>query len=431
MIRLSTPPPPTQLDLSPASRQRHQSWLPVDAREWLVVLTVVGTGFLNVSLPANLVPVDLLFAAVTIAGGSLLIRHNNSVAQLFRRALPWMWLLLLSCALPLFGVGFASWALDDAARDLMAILSFFTLLALLVSRPAVASKAAVAFLGVAVFVAVSVLTTSTGLRSAGATFGNPNYPGHFLAAGLILVTLVSLPLSRGTRAIAVIVLAAGLYRTGSFSAFLIVAGAIGYTIWRYGGRFRPEARVVVRLVVLCLLSAAAWSGATQALTSEFDAGAGVSSERLARSSSTRLDLWTDGLTALREHPLGLGPGGAETRLPSGTELHSDPLAFFVENGLIGLVAVTAIVLVLWRTFPREGITRVLMAGLLVGSFFREAVNFRHLWVVLAVGLALDWRRQSHTSRLGSTSTKPSPPPSTPHLPNAGPNTLNPPIDILP
>ena len=39
-----------------------------------------------------------------------------------------------------------------------------------------------------------------------------------------------------------------------------------------------------------------------------------------------------------------------------------------------------------------GITRVLLCGLGIGSFVRETINFRHLWIGVAIAVALDWQR---------------------------------------
>ena len=64
----------------------------------------------------------------------------------------------------------------------------------------------------------------------------------------------------------------------------------------------------------------------------------------------------------------------------------------MENGLLGLVAVIAIGTVVWRATPPGGIARGLIVGLSVGSFVRETINFRHLWIGLAIAVALDWQR---------------------------------------
>ena len=141
--------------------------------------------------------------------------------------------------------------------------------------------------------------------------------------------------------------------------------------------------------------------ARQVVGDEFDAGAGFSSERLGRSGDTRLAIWDAGLSVVDDHPLGAGPGSAaalsltttdEDDINFGTELHSDPLGLLVENGLLGLVAVIAIGTVVWRATPPGGIARTLIVGLGVGSFVRETINFRHLWIGLAIAVALDWQR---------------------------------------
>ncbi len=104
------------------------------------------------------------------------------------------------------------------------------------------------------------------------------------------------------------------------------------------------------------------------------------------------------LSLALEHPLGIGPGGTETRFP--ISAHSLYIRAFVENGVLGLWAVVGLLLAslgrsLWIALtPGRPSTQRLFAvivGALVGVVVESAVidtlHWRHLWLVLALAWA--------------------------------------------
>jgi hypothetical protein len=379
-------------------------WFGAPAVEWLVAAVAVGTGILTPTLPLNLAPVDPLILLVNVLAFAYVVSGRRTRAtRLLATAAPWFWLFLISSFLSLFGVGLAPWAIDNLLRDISAILTCFTFLILLGTSEDAARKAQAALCGTGVLVALTVFLFGGGdtLRLTGATFSNPNYTGHFLATALILAVAGQWPRSRGRRALLVVLYGLAITRTGSFGALLILGGAVGYAVWRSVGSLRSYLRTATRLGLILLLLAGIGIAAREVVGDKFDAGAGYSSERLTRSGDTRFAIWNAGLRTVDNHPLGAGPGSAaalsltsteEDSIGFGTELHSDPLGLLVENGILGLVAVIAIGAVLWRATPPGGITRILLCGLGIGSFVRETINFRHLWVGVAIAVALDWKR---------------------------------------
>ncbi|MEA2828880.1 MAG: O-Antigen ligase [Actinomycetota bacterium] len=390
----------------PGGRMR---WFGAPAVDWLVAAVAAGTGLLTPTLPLNLAPVDPLILLVNVLAFAYVVSGRRTRAtRLLATAAPWFWLFLISSFLSLFGVGLAPWAIDNLLRDMSAILTCFTFLILLGTSDTSARKAQAAICATGVLVALTVWLFGGGdtLRLTGATFSNPNYTGHFLATALLLAVAGQWPRSRGRRTLLVVLYALAITRTGSFGALLILGGALGYSVWRSVGSLRSYLRTATRLALILLLLTGLGIAAHQVVGEKFDAGAGFSSERLGRSGDTRLAIWHAGLSTVDDHPLGAGPGSAAAlsltstdadSIGHGTELHSDPLGLLVENGILGLVAVIAIAAVLWRAVPPGGITRTLMFGLGVGSFVRETINFRHLWVAIAIAVALDWKRRDQAA----------------------------------
>jgi hypothetical protein len=54
--------------------------------------------------------------------------------------------------------------------------------------------------------------------------------------------------------------------------------------------------------------------------------------------------------------------------------------------VIGLVGLWVTI---WRRTERGGLAHLLIVGVLVAGLFRETMHYRHLWLLLALGVALD------------------------------------------
>jgi O-antigen ligase len=384
------------------------------ARDVLVVGLILGSVFLSFDLPYNLAPVDALLVLVNLVGLGILARGGSFPSRLFASALPFLWVLLAASVFALFGDGLPSWAVDGLVRNLVSLLTFFTLLAVIATRPESGRRYLNALLVAGVVVAVSVLASSGVLRASG-TFRNPNYAGHFLAVAIVLCLFAprwARPRAPWRWGLALL-FAAALLRTGSFGSLIMLIAVALYAGWKSVGR-GDLARFTRVLILMAAAGAAVL--ALQADLETVDRGSGLSGERFARSSDSRFELWQDAIGRAREHPMGVGLGsyGARDDLNLDHELHSDPLTFLLEAGPFGFLAVAAIAALLWRNAPPSGVARLLMVGLLASSLFRNTFNFRHVWVALALAYALDRARWRRPTAPASTASYSPPTDSTPN-----------------
>ncbi|MCH9680057.1 MAG: O-antigen ligase family protein [Deltaproteobacteria bacterium] len=104
------------------------------------------------------------------------------------------------------------------------------------------------------------------------------------------------------------------------------------------------------------------------------------------------------LSVALEHPLGIGPGGTETRFP--ISAHSLYIRAFVENGVLGLWATMGLLILstvraLWIALTPGSVAGqrwfAVIAASLVGVAVESAVidtlHWRHLWLLLALAWA--------------------------------------------
>jgi hypothetical protein len=368
---------------------------PVTGVDILLVAAAFGTALLRPRLPRNLALVDGLLLVINVVAARGLVKRNNLGGEMFRRLLPWIWLLLIASFLALYGVGVPLWAVDTLARIVLAPVTFCSVLVLMSGRPDTVDRTRKAMLAAGALAAVSILLAAQAgpdTRQAGDTFRNANYAAHFIVTSIIL--LLGAQRVRGwiRWALAILFLAA-LAKTGSFGGIIQLLAATSFLLWRVGHKNPPLVRAAIRVVTLVLLLfIAAWSYTTIS-SAKFDAGSGLSSSRLDKSEGTRLDLWKAGLAEFRHHPMGLGPGGYSARLSGAqglkTEIHSDPLAFLVEQGVLGLIAVIGLVAVLWRASGPGGRARLLLVAFGVAAITRQTFTYRHVWLALAVTMATD------------------------------------------
>jgi hypothetical protein len=243
-----------------------------------------------------------------------------------------------------------------------------------------------------IFEVLVLAATAGGSVRAVGTFRNPNYPGHFLLCAMLL--LVYVPWRRSIRLAILAVFAYGLLRTGSFSTLPFFAAVAGYWIWVRLGQFAGDARMLARgfstagVVAVVLLSSSH--------IPIFDLGSGLTTSRFEKSSSGRYRLWSEGADIWRHHPLGIGPDGITNRgiarKVGKAEIHSDTLDTLVAGGPLALFGLLGMVVVIWRVAPPRSASRALLFGLIVDSVFRQTWNFRHMWLALAIAIALDRHR---------------------------------------
>ena len=91
-----------------------------------------------------------------------------------------------------------------------------------------------------------------------------------------------------------------------------------------------------------------------------------------------------------DSPLGVGPGSVKGfKLNDfATELHSEPLAYLIERGPIGLFGLFLMWWVMVRYAPGGTAARAMVFAYIAGSFFRETAHYRHFWLLLPLALVV-------------------------------------------
>lgn len=357
----------------------------------LLVAATVGSMLLSVAIGPGLAPVDLVFAVVILIGFSRLGASGPEVRRLLGVLLPWVWLILLGSTLALFGVGVRSWAVDGLFRDAFVLAIFFAVCELASDsriRYALLMKATLLAL---ILVEVAIFAGAGSYRPTG-TFDNPNYAGHFLVLGLLLLLRAStfpLVVKAATTASAV----TALFFTGSFGGVAMLFGGVAYLLW---ARLRTHPVLLAKAgygLMLCIAILSSVYFAYGVVANHVHLSNSVNAARIDRSAGSRLDLWHEGLSRLGEHPLGVGPEGLANRdlLGRSVEIHNDYLAYLIERGPLGLLGLLAFGLALWLFGGRFGATRLLLVAIAIGMMTRETLHFRHLWLFLAFAVAYDIR----------------------------------------
>lgn len=192
-----------------------------------------------------------------------------------------------------------------------------------------------------------------------------------LGVGVVVLAVALLGARRGTRV-----------RFGVAALLVVAALAAMYT---WGSRYVPQLAFFKTRVGM--------------IDDRLESALGVSSEEAEEESFFALQ--RDGVrTAFREHPLlGIGWGGfARSRFsPTGHEVHSTPLRFLAETGLLGLLLYVALMislgwsvgraLVLSRGSPYFNSFLVLAVGyasLLASYLYNRHVTERTFWILTLV-----------------------------------------------
>ncbi|MGH3080494.1 MAG: O-antigen ligase family protein [Gaiellaceae bacterium] len=226
-------------------------------------------------------------------------------------------------------------------------------------------------------------------------FKDPNVFGPFLVpAALILMEEVASPrllqLRQATKLLLLSVVTLGVLFSFSRAAWLnlMVATVVLLVVLalRRGG-----GRRVMTLFVVVLLAAAAGFGVVSATST-----AGFLQERAAFQvyDVQRFGAQASGIDLAAQYPLGIGPGQFER--VSELSAHSTYVRALAEQGVLGLVAFLALMLltlgfaarsaVLGRNTYGIGSAALLAAwcGLLANSLFIDTLHWRHLWLLAAL-----------------------------------------------
>jgi len=291
---------------------------------------------------------------------------------------------VLAALLPLLSGGGFIWV--QLAKDLFSFSIFpitFMTVARVVQPDRIAKVLRVAISISVVIVSVSVITGG-GSRSSG-LLGSPNLAGNWAAAAIMLLLLVGIPKSVAIRAGLIVVLVIASIRMASLGGILCTVTALAYWIPRrsknlsFGKQALP---FVIAVLAPTILQA-------------FDNLTGLN--RYNRSSQGRLSIWGDAIRTWYERPLGLGIGNfsdPSLQLTVAPEAHNDYVSSLVEMGILGPLAIGGICISIAMMGGLR--SRTMVVFYLVSAISHNSINFRHIWVFMAICFAYDVLPQLQT-----------------------------------
>lgn len=351
--------------------------------EVLFSLLIAGTLYINLG-PANLGvsdPILAVSAFLYVIPASVLYHSDRFASLLKRVGVPFLALVFLSLVLLVLVGGSAIIVVKNIA-SVSYLFVGVGLLALARTAPRFTlPKAATLLLSAAL--SIDVLLTPGSDRPTG-TFENPNHTGNWIAAAALVLLCLKFPARAWLRYPAIALLLMATFASGSLgalSAFLV--GAAMFWVGR-GGRSSVQQYLAMPVaLILAIIALPQISAFTR-------------TDRLDRSRSTRETLWASVLSQAEKHPFGLGPGGlGEISGLIAGEAHNDYLDFLADYGLVGLLLWLAVLVGLFTT-ANSGLPMV--AFLAVSSLTHSAINYRHIWLFMALVFAVDYWAGNSTAR---------------------------------
>src|SRR5579859_2315499 len=262
-------------------------------------------------------------------------------------------------------------------------------------------------------------TARTGSRAA-FTLGDPNLAADYFLVSLFVLRAARYPQRAVLRWACAAIIVGGVIFTGSNGGMLalLFATVAGY-IFRLAKR-RGAAAAIAATAVIVLGGTAAYSGLhVQTIVEQSQASGSLLSNsigRQAESSGSRGTILseTEQLYYTGDSLLGIGPGGTKLAFQSHLysyvkEAHDDYTAALIERGLLGAVALVALlVMVLARCrriasrplrpefaeiIPRPELLGAAVLAVLLSAMFYQVLHFRHVWALFGLVAALDlWGR---------------------------------------
>jgi O-antigen ligase len=238
-----------------------------------------------------------------------------------------------------------------------------------------------------------------------ALFKDPNVFGPFvIPAALILLEEILTPrlfrMRRLFKGALLLILALGVLFSYSRGAWANLAVGVAVLLTVLAVR-RRGFRKVVPALSLVLVAAVLVAGTVMV------SGSGdflFERAQVQSYDADRLGGWVAGLEPAQRYPFGVGPGQFEQ--VASISAHSLYIRVFTEQGLLGLIAIAALLLftltaALGNAFAGRstyGIGSAALAGawcgLIVNSFVIDTLHWRHLWLVAALIWAAWARRQA-------------------------------------
>jgi O-antigen ligase len=284
---------------------------------------------------------------------------------------------VLAALLPIVSGGGFVWV--QLAKDLFSFSIFpitFMTLSRVVKADRIDKVLRVAMTASVVFVCFSVITSS-GARSAG-VLGSPNLGGNWAAGAIMMLLLLEVPKNIAIRVGLIVVLVMASIRMASLGGILCTLTALSYWLPRRSKNLNFGKQVLPFFIAVFAPS----------LLQAFDAFTGLN--RYSRSSGGRLAIWGDAIKSWYERPLGLGLGNfadPSLQLSVAPEAHNDYVSSLVEMGILGPLAIGGICLSIAAMGGLRA--RTMVVFYLVSAISHNSINFRHIWVFMAICFAYD------------------------------------------
>lgn len=354
----------------------------------LLALSIVLVSFLFPKIGSDLVLTDLVIAGTIVASMLHLARSEWLARDVARQIAVPVVLIGTGALIGSLYAGLRPWIVGDLVRDVATILVFLSSIDILRRGGPVAVRFCYGALAVCIVFAAVQLASSGGneLRASG-TFPNPNVAANLLAMGVLCWSMA--PFRWGLKATVMLIAVAGLLSAASFGSMLQLSVGFGYL----GLTHLDQARTLMRgrrMIALIpgLLFAVIAVFVVMQISAAQQQKSGFNSARFDRSGGLRIEVWKEAWSKVPDTPWGAGPGsvrGLDLNTLE-TELHSEPLAYLVERGVIGLFGLFVMWFVLIRLAPPRSAARAMVLAYILGSFFRETWHYRHFWLFLPLAL---------------------------------------------
>lgn len=354
----------------------------------LLALSIVLVSFLFPKIGSDIVLTDLVIGATIIASMLHIARSEWLARDVARQVAVPVLLIGLGALIGSLYAGIRPWIIGDLVRDVATILVFLSAIDILRRGGPVAVRFCYGALAICIVFAAVQLATSSGdeLRASG-TFPNPNVAANLLAMSVLCWSMA--PFRWAIKGSVMAFAIAGLLSAASFGSMLQLGAGFGYLALTHLDQVRTvmRGRRMIALIPALFIVVLAVFATMQISASQNDKS-GFNQARFDRSGGLRIEVWKEAWRKVPDTPWGAGPGsvrGLDLNTLE-TELHSEPLAYLVERGVIGLFGLFVMWFVLLRLAPPRSAARAMVIAYILGSFFRETWHYRHFWLFLPLAL---------------------------------------------
>nr|MDQ3958259.1 O-antigen ligase family protein [Actinomycetota bacterium] len=397
----------------------------------LLLGSVVTVPFLLPPIGPNSVPADFFNAVFVVLGATVLLRTRTPV----RLPLGGSYLLIVTGGL------LAVTQSVVPRESLVAVVQdgylfvWFVIVVnfLLLDDGRTARHVAILWTAVGVVVAVVVWGAALGYpedipylfgyplvdiygRSEG-TFRDPNMAGNYLVLSLFVLWAAPRPRNVAVKLALTIPFFFGIYVTQSITALVtLVGGAVVAATIAFVGRREVVVAAAMAVIAAALIAALALPDDILDRSADATGSLGqteVFDESLGRSNSSlslRAQRWEEAFRFFGSSiVLGIGPSSTDESLasrgaPISGEIHNDYMAGLLERGLLGGLGNVFLFVVAAGWSLRVGLDKkyaaqgwrpsALVGGIVVvlmAAMSLETLHFRHVWLFLAVVVALGIR----------------------------------------